>query len=373
LARSSRKAPAQKLTLSALNDHVPRLLEALAKAVARHDESAKPLADLPEQHAAVRFKAGYDLRDVIAEYRLLREVVMELYGGQSDISPESRRTLEPLTVMNEAVDRAISAAVDQHVTETDRVRETFIAMLGHDLRDPLHTMLFSADTLTRSAADPTTAHTARRIVRSAERMDRMIRDLLDFARGRLGRGLTITPVRLDARALIARTTLDIAQAHPDRNIAFGGGDGPGDGHVEWDGDRVVQLITNLVNNALVHGADPITVASIEQDDRLTIQVVNTGEIPSDLLPRLFDPFVERRKSPTGGLGLGLYYRPTDRHRTRRNCLRGIVQWCHQCQRHIAAPRTTDLSVRDRTVTTRTPRLWKRPGLISCCPRPSARE
>jgi signal transduction histidine kinase len=308
LVRAASLPSATKLTTHELHDHVPRLLDALADAVDRRDESAKPLNDVPEQHAELRFRAGYDLRQVVAEYRLLREVVMELYGEQGDISIESRPQMEPLTVMNEAVDRAISAAVDQHAAQTDRVRETFIAMLGHDLRDPLHAMLFSADVLTRSADDASAVNTARRIVRNAQRMDRMIHDLLDFARGRLGGGLTVTPTRVNARALIARATNDIAQAHPERSVRFIGDHALDDCEVEWDSDRVVQVVSNLVSNAVVHGNDPITVAVEGQDDRIGIHVTNTGEIPAHVLPMLFDPFVaeRRNRSRRDGLGLGLY-------------------------------------------------------------------
>ncbi len=101
---------AKGLTHARLHDHVPTILDRLADAIERRDEGARPLEDLPEQHAILRFQDGYDLRQVVAEYRLLRHVITEMYAEHGDLSPGARAKITPLTVMHETVDRAISEA-----------------------------------------------------------------------------------------------------------------------------------------------------------------------------------------------------------------------------------------------------------------------
>lgn len=304
-SRAQELPSARTLTRPALHDHLPRILDKLASAIDRRDETPAALENLPEQHASARFREGYDLRQVVAEYRLLREVVMHMYRERGDLSDESRPKLIPLTVMHEAVDRAIADAVDQYAIDRDRVRDTFVAMLGHDLRDPLNTIVFSANT-GRKACGELEARAADRIASSAARMERMIADLLDFARGRLGGGFIIVPTTFDVRALVERTVRDMADAHPDRAIHVADAVN-GDFQVEWDSDRITQVISNLVSNAILHGRDPVIVEPRDEGEYVSLHVCNSGDIPPDVLPRLFDAFsAETADRPRKGLGLGLY-------------------------------------------------------------------
>lgn len=303
-----------------VRNHIPEFLERLADAVESHDTTALLLRGLPNLHAALRVREGYDLRQVIAEYRTLRSVISRLYRTQGDLSEESRPKLRPLSVMNAALDLAIADAVDQYSIDYGKAREMFIGMLGHDLREPLSAISFAAGTLweRRDELDARTLKTVARIASSARRMDRMIRDLLDFARGRLGSGFPIVPAPIDARAVISETVSEIAQAHPTRAIECRAPASEADFRVRWDGDRVAQAIANLVSNAVVHGTDPVVVEPAAQADWITIEVRNGGEIPPQILPNIFAPFTqqgpdrrrdgghvgpERRR---GHLGLGLY-------------------------------------------------------------------
>jgi signal transduction histidine kinase len=308
LARAMRLPTAEGRTPPSLRDHVPAILDLLADAVDRGDSGPRPLGDLPEQHALVRFHEGYDLRQVVAEYRLLREVIAELYTDRGDLTPESRPKMKPLRVMHEAVDRAIGEAVDQYALERDRVRDRFIAILGHDLRDPLNAILFTANAQLSQLdeLDSRRRSAAARTKTAAERMDRMIRDLLDFARCRLGGGFTVVPTRFDARTLIVHAVHDVSHAHPGRDVQCSAEAAAGDFDVNWDSDRIAQVVANLLGNALSHGRDPVIIQMADQGDEISIEVSNRGEIPRDLLPRLFDPFVEAPNSGRHGLGLGLY-------------------------------------------------------------------
>jgi signal transduction histidine kinase len=146
----------------------------------------------------------------------------------------------------------------------------------------------------------------------------MIRDLLDFARGRLDGRFPISLAPIDARVLIADTVAEIAAAHPERAIDCRTTHAAGDFDVHWDGDRVAQAITNLVSNAIAHGTDPIVVEPSHRDGSIAIDIRNRGEIPEQVRPHLFAPFSlqgdDRRhhtiegapRRRRGHLGLGLY-------------------------------------------------------------------
>lgn len=291
-----------------MRDHVPAILDTLADAIERRDGTPAALAPLIHEHAKNRFQNGDGVGYLVAEYRLLRSVIMELYAQHGDLSADSRPKMQPLAVMHEALDSGISEAVDQHALEQDRTRELFVAMLGHDLRQPLHSILFSANALLQRAGqlDPATLKAASRIASSATRMERMIGELLEFARVRFGE-LRIAPARCDAEALLQQAVQDIADAHPDRAIRWRAVPDGGDFQAEWDVDCVQQVIGNLLTNAVAHGRDPLAVELRDAGDDLLIQVSNGGEIPPRLLPHIFEAFsVDRPARPKGGLGLGLY-------------------------------------------------------------------
>src|ERR1043165_9239111 len=170
-----------------------------------------------EPACGMRVREGYDLRQVVAEYRALRRVIHELYSISGTFHAEQLPAMQALTVMDTAVDAAIVDAVDQYAVDREKSRDMFIGMLGHDLRDPLNTIMFGIASLVEKYAEELPAPAVKIAVRvstSASRMERMIRDLLDFAHGRLGSGLPVVPAPIpDARMLIADTVPEIAHAN----------------------------------------------------------------------------------------------------------------------------------------------------------------
>ena len=320
LAAVRRLPSAHDLPLPVIADHVPDMLDQLAEAIEREDTTAQSLHGLPNLHAALRAREGYDLRQVVAEYRTLRRIILEVFVRHGGLPDETRPRIAPLRVLNAALDSAINDAVDQYALERDRAREMFIGMLGHDLREPLNAIAVGARVLWARGdeLDPQALSIAARIGASAERMERMIQDLLDFARGRLDAGLPIVVAPLDARGLITQTVNEIAHAHPERSIHCAACNATGDFGVRWDGDRVAQAISNLVSNAVTHGADPIVIDATPEERHVTLTIRNHGNIPREVRPTLFAPFnsaKERRKPGgsavrrdrrRGSLGLGLY-------------------------------------------------------------------
>ncbi len=197
---------------------------------------------------------------------------------------------------------------EQEREQTAEFRERFIGIVSHDLRNPLSAIKMGATMMLRSEEiPPSVGKLAGRILVNAERMARMISDLLDLTRGRLGGGIPIATKPTDLPT-IARTALDTLEAaYPDRQIVS---ESRGNLDGEWDPDRLGQVTGNLVTNALEHGdrTSPVRVELRDAGDDVAIEVQNTGApIPPEELPHVFDAF--RRGGGVGvsrGLGLGLF-------------------------------------------------------------------
>jgi two-component system sensor histidine kinase/response regulator len=193
-------------------------------------------------------------------------------------------------------------------TETLRLNEMFAAVLGHDLRTPLAAVLTSARFLQEQPFPDAVRRAAARILSSGDRMGRMIDDLLDLARARLGGGLAVRPDAADLGGLVQRVLPELQGTVPDRLIELRA---EGDLAGRWDADRLAQVVSNLVGNAIEHGR-PETPILVHLDgsrpEEVCVSVVNAGAIPPDLLPRVFDPFRHEARPPgkAEGLGLGLY-------------------------------------------------------------------
>jgi two-component system sensor histidine kinase/response regulator len=193
-------------------------------------------------------------------------------------------------------------------TETLRLNEMLTAVLSHDLRSPLNAVLTSAVLIQRRSTEQPVKDTAARILSSGKRMSRMIEDMLDMARARLAGGIPLKREPADLGALIERVVSEIQAAFPERRIEV---QQSGNLNGNWDGERLAQVVSNLLGNALQHGDANATVeihVSGTQASVVEIIVENSGTIPSDLLPQLFDPFrgAQRQTGRTEGLGLGLY-------------------------------------------------------------------
>jgi signal transduction histidine kinase/putative methionine-R-sulfoxide reductase with GAF domain len=189
----------------------------------------------------------------------------------------------------------------------DEARERFIGILGHDLRSPLSAIQMAASVLEESDLADGDKRLATRILDSTHRMGRMIAEVLDFARARLGSGIPIERVRTDLRELAKNVVGELKLAHPDASISIRD---DGDLIGEWDRERIGQVISNLVGNAIAHGEGPVVVLLRDASERVHIEVLNRGEpIPADAIPTLFEPFRQAEPDRTRakrGLGLGLF-------------------------------------------------------------------
>ncbi len=193
-------------------------------------------------------------------------------------------------------------------TEALRINEMFMAVLSHDLRTPLQSIVAAASVLKRLPSPDKTALMADRVLGASQRMGHMIEDLLDVTRIRQAGGLALQLGPAHMQTLVQRTLDEVATSHPERPIdSTLAGDMAG----TWDAERLCQVITNLVGNALHHGSadHPVRIAvDGTRPEEVSIAVSNGGTIPAGLLPHLFDPFRggDREPGRHQGLGLGLF-------------------------------------------------------------------
>lgn len=198
------------------------------------------------------------------------------------------------------------------LAEATRLCEQLMGILGHDLRNPLSTIVCAAALLLNRTDLPDTAITsAQRIARSADRMTRMVRDLLDLTRYRTLGSLPIDPKPMDLGALCRSMIEEMEQAHPGRTIQlYERGRAVG----VWDPDRIAQVLSNLLSNALNHsqGEAPVVVHLEARPEAVTLSVHNEGPaIPPDVRRSLLEPHWPGPQQTTkgrgsSGLGLGLF-------------------------------------------------------------------
>jgi signal transduction histidine kinase len=315
-------ADGQAMTSLALRDHASHILIAIAHDIESEQSDleqaykSKGFAKIAEAtrtaamtHGALRHLAGFDLRQLAAEFRALRASVLRLWlkhGGSTGTA------VYEMTRFNESIDQALAESIANYSDEVARSRDTFLAILGHDLRSPLSAISNSSLYLAAPGLLPDGAplEAARNINRSASKMSAMIKDLLEYTRTRLGRSL---PVALEPGSMgdICRLAYDeIRAAHPERTFRI---ETAGELRGCFDGERLQQVLSNLLTNAVQHGArgEPITLSAQGDAEEVTVQVRNQGPpIPADQLQVIFNPLVQIPHAGHAGdatsLGLGLY-------------------------------------------------------------------
>jgi signal transduction histidine kinase len=315
----------QKMTSLALRDHASQILQAIALdieesqtelAQAYKSKGYVRIAEAPrtaaQTHGALRYLAGFDLRQLTAEFRALRASVLRLWlkRGAAD-----ETALYEMTRFNEAIDQALAESIGNYSDEVARSRDTFLAILSHDLRSPLAAVANSGLFLATPGVLPPGAalDAARRVTVGSTKMGAMIRDLLEYTRTRLGRAIPISPQPTSMKEICALAFDEIRAVHPERVFKL---EMSGELEGEFDSERVQQVLSNLLNNAVQHGtrAQPITLSAHGESEKLTVRVKNYGRrIPADQLQVIFNPLVQLGREQADedsvsstSLGLGLY-------------------------------------------------------------------
>lgn len=268
------------------------------------------LDDASTLHGIGRVGSGFNLVEVVSEYRALRASVLRLWRA-SNPDPDLN-DIDDITRFNESIDQSLAKAVVGYTRRIDQARRMFLAILAHDLRNPLNSISLSAQAAsTVGSFDPESAEALTQIQESVESIAKLINDLIDFASTGLGTAMPLTPAPMNLQLLCGEVLREMHVANPEREFAFRSS---GDVRIVADAARLRQVVSNLLGNAVQHGrADaPITLTVAEEGAGVMLTVHNAGPpIAAELLPTIFDPLVrgtsvaDRRRRP-GSIGLGLY-------------------------------------------------------------------
>jgi len=316
----------RRMDQRALRDHAPEILRAIAldlqtsQSFAQQDQKARGRAPvLPnashtaaQTHAILRAQSGFSIVQLAAEYRALRACVLRLWAHAVPHSQSGwAESIEDMTRFNEAIDQALLESVDFFSKETERARNLFLGVLGHDLRNPLETIHATANLLGALRTDEVVSQAAARLIRSGARMKNMLDDLLDYNQTTLAGGIHITVAEADLGKVCAAEIDDFRSAHAETVIEL---EASGNLAGSWDVPRLQQLLSNLLTNALAYGAPltPIRVRIAGKEHDIHLAVSNEGPAISEaLLPHLFEPLKrgladDGKASRSTHLGLGLF-------------------------------------------------------------------
>lgn len=263
-------------------------------------------------HGTVRHNSGFTLVQLTSEYRALRATVFRLWMPQME--PVTQNVVQDITRFNEAIDEALAESVMTYSGNADRTRDTFLAILGHDLRSPLHTMNMAGRYLSKASIGNTgTQQMGARVLRSAANMSSMVSDLLEYARTQLGGDIPLTRQRVDVLDICQAALEDAQAGHPDCPFDL---QASGNLVGQFDGPRLQQIFSNLLNNAAQYRSPshPVTLVASGDADTVSVHVCNMGQvIPAKSLEAIFNPLVqlsaedrEAKGAPASSLGLGLF-------------------------------------------------------------------
>jgi signal transduction histidine kinase len=272
------------------------------------DKPEASMDSVAEIHAALRQAGGFNMDQMVSEYRALRASVTKLWGAQ--LSRATNERIEDLIRFNESIDQAMTESISYYSEKLDRSRNLFLGILGHDLRNPIGAMLMSAQLIAKiSVFDERQKMLISQIVMSADRATTILDQLVDLTRARLGSEMQIIREPMDM-AFASRQLVDEMRAlHPGRTFTL---EISGDTEGEWDKPRIGQVLSNLIGNAVQYGFShpPIGVTVKGGPKEVSLSVHNEGvPIPHDAIGVIFDSLI-RGDSADGdsstNLGLGLY-------------------------------------------------------------------
>ena len=317
---------ARSLSKAALRDHSREILLAIcddmerrqteaqrsAKSMQMHTDDTAP-ESAAATHGELRHLEGFDLLQLVGEFRAMRASVLALWRGSAkDMTGDA--AIEEIIRFNEALDQALAESVDSYSARVDVSRDMFMAVLGHDLRGPLSGIAMTGLLLAKPVmSDEARLQAGARIGRASTAMNRLITDLLEFTRSRLGSGIPIEKSACDLRKICEEAVDAARTSHPgvhfDLTMA-------GDLGIEADSTRLHQVLSNLLSNAIQHGdrRQPIFLDAQGGPDDIAIRVANAGNpIPPGALQVIFEPLVQAPNDPSDldersktSMGLGLY-------------------------------------------------------------------
>ena len=295
--------PALTMDDTELRDHARQMLQAISADLAvpqsAQERSAKSRGlgkrgagdTAAETHAEARLLSGYTVVQLVSEYRALRSSVLTLWvAALAGDAPSTH--MEDVTRFNEAIDQALAESVARYELMVKQTQNMFLAILGHDLRNPLGTIVTGSSFLMQALdVPPKYVLVATRMFNSARRMSKLINDLLDFTRTHLGPGI---PIRVRQGSLVAvceEVVNELRTSHPEQLIEL---TTPPWLDAIFDEGRIAQVLSNLIGNAIQYGSleTPVRVGMRASGADVIIEVNNHGvPVAPGKLAAVFDPMV----------------------------------------------------------------------------------
>jgi len=270
-------------------------------------------------HGTLRHLSGFDLVQLVAEFRALRASVLALWSRRKSIGLAvevltKEAEIEQIMRFNEAIDQALAASIDSYSMAVTTSRDMFLAVLGHDLRSPLQAISMTGRLLLRpELSDAARQAAAMRIERCSTTMGLLINDLLDFTRTRLGSGIPLARTDCDLRTICTTALETIRAGNPEQRFEE---QISGNLVTLADAQRLHQVLLNLLGNAVQHGdrEKAISLIATGNEDGIEVQVKNFGRpIGPAALQKIFEPMVRAASSEAdaneqskSSLGLGLF-------------------------------------------------------------------
>jgi signal transduction histidine kinase len=316
---------AKRVNTPALRDHLGNLLRSIGQALRDTTNASRPRT-AAVQHGEQRWQTGWSLTEMVRDYQLLRVVIIECLEQVLTRPLFSREAIAIGVFLDDAISVSVAEYVANHedealrnerqraelLKETSRRKDEFLAVLAHELRNPLSPIIASTRILRLAleTADEPVKHSIDTIERQAAQISRLVEDMLDLARIGQGR-FELRKVRVNLRDVLEQAVSGVqsqmhARGHhlvvsiPAETI-----------QLQADPDRLLQIISNLLTNAVKYSepGGEILLSAERSEDEAIIRVRDRGlGIPTDMLSHVFDLFAQVRGSESyaqGGLGIGL--------------------------------------------------------------------
>lgn len=310
----------------ALRDHIKQILAFIvgdmksaqtgAEQIQKsHGEKEKdPTPSAAETHAALRLAGGFNIDQMVSEYRSLRASVIKLWSVPN--KEMQKLDIIDLTRFNESIDQELAESVSHYTQKVVYSKDLFVGILSHELRNPLNVISMSAQLIMNIGTKAGTVNErqsmlAAQIYESTTRIAKIVDELLDLTRARFGSGFAIIRTPMDM-VFVGRQLVDEMRAnHPSRKVVFSC---TGALKGEWDKARISQVFSNLIGNAIQYSfVDSVINVTIEgTTDEIILTVQNDGvPIPPEKIATLFESLT-RAVTDAGhhpeavNLGLGLY-------------------------------------------------------------------
>jgi signal transduction histidine kinase len=312
---------ANDMTPLALRDDIHEILAFIVKDIessqtrleqvekSKGEKEPSPTATAAEIHAALRLSGGFDIDQMVSEYRALRASVIKLWSKAN--SQMSNQDILDLTRFNESIDQAVAESVSHYIEKVDYSKDLFIGILSHDLRTPLNVISLSAQIQLKMGENERQTRLATQIFDSTSRITQIVNDLLDVTRARFGSGLPVIRAPMDMGFVSRQLVDEMRAAYPTRTITL---EVLGDMKGEWDKARIGQVFSNLIGNAVQYSFKDssigITVKGTTKE--VILSVHNEGApIPPEKLGTIFNSLTravtDEGEHPVAvNLGLGLY-------------------------------------------------------------------